>query len=544
MNNSNIVFRKISILILQWFRNKAAKINHPAVIRDIYTEVDISVGYFLILSLANLIALSGLINNSAPVIIGAMLISPLMGPILSFGFAFITGEEIILKKAVRKIAISLALTIVVAVVATYLSPLKEITNEIISRTKPNLYDLAIAFLSGTAGAVAICTKKNYLTVVPGVAIATAVIPPLSVAGFGLGTGSLNIAFGGFFLFFTNFVAIIIATGAVFYFYGFRPATIAKEDTGQLKKRVALLAGVLFIISIPLIYTLHESISEIAMQKRISGLLKREFDREKLSSLQKFGYIEKAGTLEINAVINTVAYFSDTQIEDIEKDLSASLKSAAKLNLDQIRVQPRGLKEPVSLITPQPKPPREVLKASREDIVRAMRQTINRVERLILPSPITDFQVGLSDRSHDMSIVFTIRRDAPLSGDQLLLLKRLIADELGIPVELAVLYVPFVQPITFNKGETILSDEMKMGLDAVREAYAKDNRLTLLIETFAESSYPYRERVNLAEQRVAEVANVFSAEFGIPASAIKTSVIKDGMVEEPFVKVTIRPEQGI
>ena len=90
------------------------------------------------------------------------------------------------------------MTLAIAVIATYVSPIKDITSEIISRTNPNLYDLIIAFLAGTAGAGAMCTGKNYLTVVPGVAIATAVIPPLSVAGFGIGTSNSILHLADFF----------------------------------------------------------------------------------------------------------------------------------------------------------------------------------------------------------------------------------------------------------------------------------------------------------------------------------------------------------
>lgn len=538
---SDIVSKKIFALIREWLHRKVAEINQPAVIKDIYTEVDISAGYFVILTLANLIALSGLINNSAPVIIGAMLISPLMGPILSFGFAFITGEEMVLKKAVRKIMISVVLTIIVAAIASAVSPLQEITSEIISRTKPNIYDLAIAFLSGTAGAVAICTKKNYLTIVPGVAIATAVIPPLSVTGFGLGTGSYSIALGGFFLFFTNFVAIIIATCAVFYFYGFKPSTITDADVAYLKKRVILLAVILFVISIPLIYTLHESISEIAMKKKISVLLKQELDRERKSRLQTFNYIEKDGTLEINAVLNTVDYIRDEDIADIEKDISASLETTAKLNLDQIKVQPRGLKEAVVATVVPPKPPWEVLKASREDVVKVIRQTTGRVEKLISPSPVTDFQVGFNDKSLDVSIGLTIKRDASLSDDQILLLKRLIADEIGLPVNLTVESRPFVLPLVFSPGEATLSAEMKKELAAIKAVYAKDNKITLIVEAYPEASFPYKKRIELAEERAKAVANVIVSEYGVPETSITISIDKRKAVKEPFVKITVRPE---
>ncbi|MEW6601399.1 MAG: TIGR00341 family protein [Nitrospirota bacterium] len=537
---SDIVIKKIIILAREWLQKKASDINHPAVIKDIYTEVEVTAGYFVTLTLANLIALSGLINNSAPVIIGAMLISPLMGPILSFGFAFITGEEMVLKRAVRKIAFSVVLTIVVAGFASVLSPLQEITSEIASRTKPNIYDLAIAFLSGTAGAVAICTKKNYLTIVPGVAIATAVIPPLSVTGFGFGIGSLSIAFGGFLLFFTNFVAIIIATCAVFYFYGFKPSIITEADVAYLKKRVGLLAVVLFIISIPLIYTLHKSITEIGMQKKISVLLKREIDREKKSRLQTFSYVEQDGVLEISAVVNTVDYIKDPDIEDMERDMGATLETAVKLNLDQIKVQPRGLKEqPVMTVIAPPKPPWEILKASRDEIVKVIKKTTGRVEKLISPSTITEFQTGFNDKTLAVSIDLTIKRDEPLSGDQVLLLRRLISDELGLPVKLEFEYNPFVPLLVFQPGESAVTAEMKTSLAAVMDAFRIDNNLSVTVESFPGASGAYRKRIKLAEERALAVTQVLVKEYSVPESRIATSFSKRNKEQYVYVKVTLK-----
>jgi uncharacterized membrane protein len=117
------ILRKIVFLVKQWLEKTALSINHEAVIKDIAQETDISTSYFLMLSAANLIALSGLITNSAPVIIGAMLISPLMGPILSFGFAFITGARQIWRGSVKKIAVSILVTLIVAALASILSPM-------------------------------------------------------------------------------------------------------------------------------------------------------------------------------------------------------------------------------------------------------------------------------------------------------------------------------------------------------------------------------------------------------------------------------------
>ncbi|MEQ8161455.1 MAG: DUF389 domain-containing protein, partial [Smithellaceae bacterium] len=128
--------KKMKYLIKKWLIDKYPVVNHKEIIKDIYGEVDISIGYLLVLTLANLIALCGLLINSVPVIIGAMLISPLMGPFLSFGFSFITGDSFLWAKSSRKIIVGVFLTILIAAAASYLSPLNEVTPEIAARTKP------------------------------------------------------------------------------------------------------------------------------------------------------------------------------------------------------------------------------------------------------------------------------------------------------------------------------------------------------------------------------------------------------------------------
>src|SRR5205823_14019337 len=123
--------------------------------------------------LACLISLMGLLLNSPAVIIGAMLISPLMGPILACGLALTTAEWPLGKKAARNLLLSIVEVVVVATVATYVSPLRGTTPEILARTNPNLTDLLIAFFSGLAGTIALASRKTVFTILPGVAIATA-----------------------------------------------------------------------------------------------------------------------------------------------------------------------------------------------------------------------------------------------------------------------------------------------------------------------------------------------------------------------------------
>ena len=125
------------------------------------------------LLLASLIALLGLLTNSVAVVIGAMLISPLMGPIISSGLAFTIGDLHLARRAFKTIAISVMLTIVVCTIISFISPLKEPTAKILARVRPNIFDLFVAVLSGIVGAIALCTKRDYLITASGVAIATA-----------------------------------------------------------------------------------------------------------------------------------------------------------------------------------------------------------------------------------------------------------------------------------------------------------------------------------------------------------------------------------
>ncbi|MCC6544670.1 MAG: DUF389 domain-containing protein [Nitrospirae bacterium] len=533
--------RKIGFYIRQRLEKMASDVHRSSVIKDIYTEVDISPGYFLFLTLANLIALTGLLTNSTAVIIGAMLISPLMGPILSSGFAFITGNWLIGKKALRKITYSVALTIAIASMATYLSPIQDVTDEIISRTKPNLYDLVVAFLAGLAGAIAICTKKNYITIVPGVAIATAVIPPLSVTGFGIGTWNGAIAGGGFFLFFTNFVAIIFATSLVFYLYGFKPGIMTELTILQLKKRVAILIGIFLIIAIPLIYTLHVSVSQVRLKNNVQFTLKQEFDMERRSHLDTFAYIERDDRgLEINAIVNTVDYLKDVDLKSIEERIGRYLKRDVILNVEQVRVQAGGLTEEAAksvflpVLAPS-KPPMEVIKNSRDDIIGLVRITVEKIDKIISPSVVDDFYVGFHYKTSTISVNLKIRRDTPLTDIEMHWLSRILSEELGSKVELTAHTLPFVSPLTFNRKETNLSEDMKTVLLEIKKVYQRNPASKFVIESYTETGHQREKRH--AEERANMIAAFFTGEFKIPKENI-TRIVRRGTTKVPTVKISV------
>ncbi|MDB9334017.1 DUF389 domain-containing protein [Nodularia spumigena] len=169
------------------------------------------------------IATLGLVLNSPAVIIGAMLISPLMGGILANGLALAAGDVILAMRSLLNLLLSCLVAISFAVLLVTLLPFKEITSEILARTRPNILDLVIALFSGAVGSVAICKEpRGVATSIPGVAIAVALMPPLCVVGYGIGVAisvnsaqGLQVASGGGLLFFTNLVAITFTAMLVF-----------------------------------------------------------------------------------------------------------------------------------------------------------------------------------------------------------------------------------------------------------------------------------------------------------------------------------------
>ena len=195
---------------------------------EVYLEISQSAtlrdtSYWLQIIFAAGIATLGLVLSSPAVIIGAMLISPLMGPILSLGLSLAAGDLILLARAIANLALSCSVAISFAILLIFTLPFKEATSEILARVQPNTLDLGVALFSGAIGAIAICRPiKGVVTSIPGVSIAVALMPPLCVVGFGIGvTFSLNwvegsqIAKGGGLLFLTNLVAIAFSSALVF-----------------------------------------------------------------------------------------------------------------------------------------------------------------------------------------------------------------------------------------------------------------------------------------------------------------------------------------
>jgi len=295
--------------------------------------------YFSMLVCGCLIALLGLLLNSPAVIIGAMLISPLMGPILSCGLALTLADGVLARKAGRNLGLSIVETIVIAALATWMSPLKDVTPEILARTNPNLMDLLIAFFSGIAGTLALCSRRAGFTIVPGVAIATAVMPPLATVGYGISTRQWNIASGAFMLFVTNLAAIIVSADLVFLAAGVRLARvpIERHEPWWVRHRMAISWVVLATISVPLVKTLVRAADQNRVRSQVRAALEQQLNHPGKGRLDEVSVRVDRKRVLADAVVQTADMISPDEEKRLEAELSRRLGREVVLQLDQLQM---------------------------------------------------------------------------------------------------------------------------------------------------------------------------------------------------------------
>ena len=187
--------------------------DYDATVKYISDSVEFRGVNLWVLAFAIIVASVGLNMNSTAVIIGAMLISPIMGPITGIGLAVGILDEDLLKKSLRNFLIMVAISLVTSTLYFLVSPLSEAQSELLARTRPTIFDVIIAFFGGLAGIVATSRRTQPITIISGVAIATALMPPLCTAGYGLATWQFRFFGGAFYLFF-----IIIIRNYIFIVY--------------------------------------------------------------------------------------------------------------------------------------------------------------------------------------------------------------------------------------------------------------------------------------------------------------------------------------
>lgn len=221
-----------------------------------------SSSYIVLMALSTIIATLGLFGNSSPVIIGAMILAPLMAPIVSLSMGVLRQDNNLMQESIQTIGIGLLVGYFFAILITWFSPLDFMNDEIIARTRPNLLDLGVAAGSGIAGAYA-HAKKEIAKTLAGVAIAVALVPPLAVSGIGVGWADWEVFWGALLLLGTNLAGMVLSGALTFLFLGFSPFRLARKG---------LLISMLFVglISAPLALGFTRMVKENKIIQRLSG----------------------------------------------------------------------------------------------------------------------------------------------------------------------------------------------------------------------------------------------------------------------------------
>jgi uncharacterized hydrophobic protein (TIGR00271 family) len=312
-----------------WRRAVVGRVDHQAVVGRIFEESGWSPRYAFMTMMSAGIAVLGLLLSSPAVVIGAMLISPLMNPILGFGFSLALFDFAELRRSLKALAIGASVAIAFTALIVAISPLQAPTAEIVARTRPNLFDLAVALFAALAGSFAIIRGRGETIV--GVAIATALMPPLAVVGYGIATHNLPVGAGAFALFVTNFVTIALAATAMARFYGFGHHLSRRQTWMQ----TLLLLLVFVAMAIPLGISLNKIGREAVAVSQARFVLSEKFGAK--SRVTQLDLDFTAAPLVVRAVVITPRGGMQ-KTSTIQSALEEALDRPVRLSLDQILLE--------------------------------------------------------------------------------------------------------------------------------------------------------------------------------------------------------------
>lgn len=338
--------------LLTFFNLESELENQDSVYEEIKKGIIFKGTNLWILIFAIIIASVGLNMNSTAVIIGAMLISPLMGPINGIGYSIATYDFDLLRKSIKNFSFAIIASLVASTTYFALSPISTAHSEILARTSPTIYDVLIALFGGLAGIVAISSKQKG-NVIPGVAIATALMPPLCTAGYGLATGQFKFFFGAFYLFTINTIFIAIASVWISQLLKFPIRSII--DNRRKKKIERITNLVIIVVLLPSIYFGYNLVKKEEFVQKANQyilnvsifegnyLLKHDIDPKS----RKITLVYGGATLLENQKNAIISKSSDFKIDDAEISIEQGLTFG---NIDDKNIEVYKLKEEIISLT--------------------------------------------------------------------------------------------------------------------------------------------------------------------------------------------------
>lgn len=317
----------------RWWRMWAVGgVDHDAILKTITQDSGWSGRYLFLTLISAGISLLGLLIPSVAVLIGGMLLSPLMMPIIGLGFGIATLDFTEIRRAALALALGSAIAILLSAIFVSISPIQTITSEIAARTRPTLFDLLVALLSAVAGAYALIRGRGGTVV--GVAIAIALMPPLAVVGFGIATWNWTVFSGSLLLFLTNAVTIALTAALVARIYGFG-SHLSPHHTGW---QLALFIGALGILSVPLGAALKQIAFEAVAQRQVRDAVRAYFPSEARLSQLEIDYT--ANPIQIRAVMLTPK-IEQRADQAIATALTQRLARSVDLHVDQLHISVDG-----------------------------------------------------------------------------------------------------------------------------------------------------------------------------------------------------------
>jgi len=524
---------------------------------SIYKDLSISaslidLNYWLQILFAAGIATLGLALNSPAVIIGAMLISPLMGPILSAGLALATGNVILGIRSLVKLTLSCLLAISFAIFLVGALPFKEITNEIAARTQPNTLDLLVALFSGAIGSIATCKEtKGVVTSIPGVAIAVALMPPLCVVGFGFAIAitlnfddGIRTARGGGLLFLTNLVAITFTAMIVFLSIHvdtegvknrIRKWMIQDTETlfvrnllkkfhvpenirkmGSLPGRLMMIITPILLLTIPLSQSLMQLRDEITSQRNENRIRRTASDIWE-SVFGKFdtgiprSFIDQVSANENgNSLSLFIRAFTSQPVSQEERSQFIKLL-ASKLNREPQSIELQLIEIPTTSAKIEARTAEEVIEKPPPTVAQLQSDLLRGLDRSLMglrfPAPATLLTYQASLRQGlplELNFIYLSEREIDPDG------QALIADEVRARTNLSNTQVMFQRiqslfgPLQFISNRSSLNAQQQAQLDQIGQTLQQWTSLDAVLVTHqstAEQNTSNQQSVNPHQQAI-------------------------------------------
>lgn len=379
-----------------------------------------------ILMIAIFIASIGLNMNSTAVIIGAMLISPLMGGIMAIGYGMATIDLKLVKKAFLGLAFQVIICIFTSTIYFSITPISAARSELLARTNPTIWDVLIAFFGGLAGIIGV-TRKERTNVIPGVAIATALMPPLCTVGYGLATGSLKFIFGAFYLFFINSFFICVSTYLITRAMRIPKQSFLNDRAAKKVQRYIYGIGILTII--PSVILAYQIVIETVFDNNVQRYLSNELIFDDTQVVRS--YVNKDKNEIVVALLGKRV--SDDTIDLLDKKLE-------QYNLNQLHLKVTQTETTETL--------------NYEDIQSLIEQELNQANT----------QIALGDRDNEIEV---LKSELVTYKSQLLDYQNSEYDTVSLAKELKALY-PNIEAFSIEQTKvySIVSDETQINLTVI------------------------------------------------------------------------------